>query len=194
MKKSLMSIYQACLNWFGSPNSDKYLFVVTFLESIVVPLIPDVLLAPMCACRPQRAMYLAAMTTLWSTLGGLVGYLLGFLALGLVFELAAAGAWQSDYDQAKLWFDNWGGWVIVVAGFSPIPYKVFTLAAGALAQPLGVFVAASLLGRGARFFLVAWLAKRWGLAALERLRPWIERFGWALALALAAAVFLFYWF
>lgn len=192
MKKLIAPAYQACLNWFGSPNSEKYLFIITFLESIIIPIIPDFLLAPMCACRPNRAMYLAAMTTIFSTLGGLAGYLLGSLTHDLVLQLTAEQAWWSDYRQAKALFDQWGGWVIVVAGFSPIPYKIFTLAAGAFAQPLGVFVVASLLGRGARFFLVAWLAKRWGLVTLERLRPWIERFGWVLALLLVVAILFFY--
>ena len=145
----------------------------------------------MCACRPKRAAYLAAMTTLLSTVGGLVGYLLGWFFLELVSAWVADEAWQGNYDYAKALFDEWGAWVIIVAAFSPVPYKVFTVAAGALAQPLAVFVAASLLGRGLRFFLVAWLAKRWGLATLELLRPWIERFGWALALLLLLLVILY---
>lgn len=170
------------------------MFAVTFLESFIIPLIPDVLLAPMCACRPQRAMYLALMTTVLSTLGGLVGYVLGFLALDTMLAWIADDAWHNNYQQAKSLFDEWGAGVIIVAGFSPIPYKVFTVAAGAFAQPVIVFIIASLIGRGMRFFLVAYVAQRWGMASLAYARPWIERFGWLLALALVLAIAAFYWY
>ena len=188
----MASAGRACLAWLGSPTSEKYLFAVTFLESIFLPLIPDVLLAPMCACRPRRAMYLAALTTLASTLGGVVGYAPGFWVFDWLLEWNDSAAWLESYEQAKSLFQEWGGWIIVVAGFSPIPYKVFTVTAGAFAQPLTVFVMASLLGRGLRFFLVAWLAGRWGMVVLTRARPWIERFAWVLLVVLLVLL-VAYW-
>jgi membrane protein YqaA with SNARE-associated domain len=124
-----------------------------------------------------------------SVLGGLFGYLIGMLAIDAVLPLLVEAGYGARYEQVIDWFATWGVWVVFIAGFSPIPYKLFTIAAGASAMPLLPFALASLVGRGARFFLVAGLM-RWGGAPMERaLRTYIDRLGW-LVIALGVAYVL----
>ncbi|BAU57492.2 lipoprotein B [Halorhodospira halochloris] len=157
-------------------------------ESSVFPIPPDVLLAPMSLARPNRALLFALIATLGSVIGGLVGYLLGYFALYLVEPWIESAGYAESYLLAVDWFQQWGFWVVLVAGFSPIPYKVFTVAAGATGVALLPFVLGSLIGRGARFFLVATLVA-WGGARLE---PWllrhVERIGWISVVALLVAM------
>ena len=169
----------------------RYLALLSFAESSFFPVPPDVMLAPMSMARPERAMSYAAITTLASVVGGLFGYLIGFFAFDLVEPwVHAAGYWEK-YLQVRGWFDVWGFWAILIAGFSPIPYKVFTIAAGTLSMNLPLFVAGSALGRGGRFFLVAGLLS-WGGPRMESvLRTYIERIGWLFVVA-GIAAYLYY--
>jgi membrane protein YqaA with SNARE-associated domain len=172
-------LYERALQWARHRHAPRYLAALSFAESSFFPVPPDVMLAPMALAQPQRAWALAWLTTWTSVAGGLLGYLIGWLAFaGLEPWLRASSHW-SAYEQAVAWFGDWGVLAVFVAGFSPIPYKVFTIAAGTLAMPLLPFALASLVGRGARFFLVAGLM-RWGGARMEaRLRQHIDRIGWA---------------
>lgn len=147
------------------------------------------MLAPMVLAKPKRAWVLAAITTIASVLGGLVGYLLGHYALEFVLPVLERLHYMDHYHLAQSWFERWGFWIILVfGGFSPIPYKLFTITAGATALNPLLFVAASLISRGARFFLVAWLLA-WGGPRIEPwLRLYIERIGWATVALLAAGV------
>jgi len=122
--------------------------------------------------------------------GGLLGYLIGYFALDLVEPwLVSAGYWEG-YMQVREWFQVWGFWAVLAAGFSPVPYKLFTVAAGALAMFLPAFALASVVGRGGRFFLVAGLI-RWGGAPMEaQLRRNVEFLGWLLVGLLLIAWFL----
>ena len=172
-------LYERALQWARHQHAPRYLAALSFAESSFFPVPPDVMLAPMALAQPQRAWALAWLTTWTSVAGGLLGYLIGWLAFaGLEPWLRASSHWPA-YEQAVAWFGRWGVLAVFIAGFSPIPYKVFTIAAGTLAMPLLPFAAASLVGRGARFFLVAGLM-RWGGARMEaQLRQHIDRIGWA---------------
>lgn len=180
-------LYERALRWAAHPRAPWYLAALGFAESSFFPVPPDVMLAPMVLARPQAAWRLAALTTAASVAGGLAGYAIGALALEAVRPwLEGSGSWEA-YLQARAWFGRWGVWAVLAAGFSPIPYKLFTLAAGALGMPLLPFALASLVGRGGRFFLVAALM-HWGGAALHGLlKQYVDRVGWALVAALAAA-------
>ena len=180
-------LYERTLRWAAHPHAPWYLAALSFAESSFFPVPPDVMLAPMVLVRPRAAWRLAALTTVASVAGGVAGYAVGALALEAVRPWLEGGeAWEA-YLQARAWFDRWGVWAVLAAGFSPIPYKVFTLAAGALGMPLLPFVLASAFGRGARFYLVAALL-RWGGEAMHRmLKAYVDRVGWALVAALAAA-------
>lgn len=171
-------LYDRVLGWAAHPKARWYLGGLSFAESSFFPIPPDVMLAPMTLARPVDAWRLALLTTLTSVAGGVLGYVIGYFALDLIEPwLVQAGYWEG-YLQARTWFQTWGFWAVLAAGFSPIPYKLFTIAAGALAMFLPVFVIASIVGRGGRFFLVAGLI-RWGGAPMEaHLRRNVEFLGW----------------
>jgi len=183
-------LYDRVLGWAAHPKARWYLGGLSFAESSFFPVPPDVMLAPMTLARPLDAWKLAMLTTLTSVAGGLLGYCIGYFALDLVEPwLRTAGYWEG-YLQVRAWFQEWGFWAVLAAGFSPIPYKLFTIAAGAMAMFLPAFALASLFGRGGRFFLVAGLI-RWGGAPMEaHLRRNVEFLGWLLVGLLLIAWFL----
>ena len=172
-------------------HAQWYLAGLSFAESSFFPIPPDVMLAPMSLARPERAWHFALLTTVSSVAGGVLGYLIGHFAFEMIEPLLhRAGHW-STYTTAKTWFDEWGFWAIFLAGFSPIPYKVFTISAGVVGMAFLPFVIASAVGRGARFYLVAGLM-RWGGERMEQtLRLYIDRIGWILILAVVIAYFTF---
>ena len=174
-------LYDATLRWARHRHAPRYLGALSFAESSFFPIPPDVMLMPMSLANPQRAMWFATITTLASVVGGIAGYAIGYFALEWVEPLIAnGGRWASAYSTASGWFQRWGFWAVLIAGFSPIPYKVFTIAAGALTMAFLPFVLASAIGRGARFFIVAALVA-WGGPRMEaRIRTWVEGIGWTL--------------
>ncbi|MCX7814096.1 MAG: DedA family protein [Tepidimonas ignava] len=185
-------LYERALQWARHRHAPRYLAVLSFAESSFFPVPPDVMLAPMALAQPERAWRLAWLTTWTSVLGGLAGYLIGWLAMASIEPWLLASRYAAPYQQAVAWFQTWGVWAVFIAGFSPIPYKVFTIAAGALAMPLLPFTLASLVGRGARFFLVAALM-RWGGARMEPLlRRHIDRIGWVVVAAVTVGATLTY--
>ncbi|MFU8820358.1 MAG: YqaA family protein [Gammaproteobacteria bacterium] len=183
-------LYDRVLGWAAHPKARWYLGGLSFAESSFFPIPPDVMLAPMALARPVDAWRLALLTTLASVAGGMLGYLIGYFALDLVEPwLVSVGYWDG-YLEVHGWFQTWGFWAVLAAGFSPIPYKLFTIAAGALGMFLPVFVLASIIGRGGRFFLVAGLI-RWGGAPMEaRLRRNVEFLGWLFVGLLLVAWFV----
>ncbi len=176
-------LYKRVMTWSRHPKAPWYLAGLSFAESSFFPIPPDVMLAPMTLARPSGWWRLAALTTVASVFGGLLGYALGSLAFETLEPwIRDAGYWQG-YVRARVWFHEWGFWAVFVAGFSPIPYKVFTIAAGSLSMLLLPFIVASAIGRGLRFFLVAGLMA-WGGERLENLLGrYVEMLGWALVAA-----------
>ncbi len=127
------------------------LLLVAFLESIVFPIPPDLILIPMCLAFPRHSFWYASLATMASVLGGVAGYFLGQKA-GNTFS---KGAVAKPNDGVETLFLRYGGWAVGIAAFTPIPYKVFTFAAGVFRTPLHTFCFASCIGRGGRFFLEA---------------------------------------
>ncbi len=148
------------------------LALVSFAESSFFPLPPDVLLVPMILAQPRRAWLIAAVCTIASVLGGYVGYAIGFFlfdALGRpLLEFYHA---MDKYEAFKASFAEWGAWIIVIKGLTPIPFKLVTIASGAAQFSLPAFTLASLVSRSLRFFLLAALLWRFG----EPIRDFIER-------------------
>ena len=179
-----MKLFEPCydmvLRWAKHRHANKYLVGLSFSESVFFPIPPDVMLAPMSLSQPDKAWKFAFITTLASIVGGIAGYSLGYFA----FEAWLAPFIESWGYTQKLettihWFQQYGIWVVFLAGFSPIPYKLFTVSAGFLQMAFIPFLIASTVGRGARFFLVAGLM-RWGGATMEqKLRQYVEILGWA---------------
>jgi membrane protein YqaA with SNARE-associated domain len=144
----------------------------------------------MTLAKPNKAWFYAGLTTLASVFGGLLGYIIGLFAIDMVEPLLHDLGYIESYQLAQSWFSEWGFWAIFLAGFTPIPYKIFTIASGAVAMALVPFILGSLIGRGLRFFLVAGLM-RWGGAALEKqLSLWVDRLGWAMVILLVVAYFI----
>lgn len=186
-------LYNRVMRWSRHPRAPWYLGGLSFAESSFFPVPPDVMLAPMSMANPRRSWAFAALTTVASVAGGVLGYLIGVFAFGLVEPLFHRFDYWDHYLAAQEWFAKWGFWAIFLAGFSPIPYKVFTITAGVIAMPLLPFIVASLIGRGARFFLVAGLMA-WGGERMEgMLRTYVDRIGWLLV-ALLVGVFVLYQF
>jgi membrane protein YqaA with SNARE-associated domain len=187
--KLFSALYDRALRWARHPHAQRYLFALSFAEASFFPIPPDVILAPMTLAEPKRGWWLASLATLGSVAGGVVGYAIGWLAIDAITPLLHSAGYWAGYQEATAWFLRWGFLAVFAAGFSPIPYKVFTIAAGALHMFLPAFLLASLIGRGGRFFLVAGLIK-WGGEPMERgLRRHVDTIGWS-SLALLAVAYL----
>ena len=188
------SIYQGVMRFSRRRQAPYYLSLLSFVESFILPFPPpDVMLAPMSLARPSRAMQFAALTLVFSVLGGLVGYMIGAFLFDLAQPYITAWGYQARFEKVTTWFEDWGFWAVLVAGFSPVPYKLFTIAAGVLNLALIPFVLASIIGRGARFFLLAWCLARYGPAIEPKLVRYIEYIGWTVVglLSLAIVIYLF---
>lgn len=173
-------MYERVMRWSRHRHAEWYLGVMSFAESSFFPIPVDVMLAPMCLAKPDRWWRYAINATTLSVLGGLAGYAIGHLTFEAIEPwLRDSHYWQA-YVTAREWFDKYGIWTVFVAGFSPIPYKVFTIAAGVAALSLPGFFVASVVGRGARFFLVAGIVRIAGVKFEQSIVRHIERIGWAL--------------
>ena len=146
------------------------------------------MLVPMCLARPARAWFFATLCTVSSVIGGLLGYLIGKLAFRWIEPWIMESSYAMVFEQAVSAFGHYGFWYILLAGFTPIPYKIFTISAGVVGMPVIAFLAGSLAGRGGRFFLVAGLIALGGERFAERLRAWVDVLGW-LALFVVVLVF-----
>ena len=184
-------LYERMLQWSRHRHAERYLGALSFAESSFFPIPPDVMLAPMCLADRKRAWRFATVTTITSVLGGLAGYLIGFFLIELIEPWLQSSHYWPGYLKARAWFEEWGVLAVFVAGFSPIPYKVFTIAAGAAVLTFPGFVIASVLGRGGRFYLVAGLIVAGGDRMADMLPKYVERIGWAVVvLAVVVAGFL----
>lgn len=171
-------LYDKALLWSKHRHALKYLCALSFAESSFFPVPPDVMLAPMSLAQPTKALNFAVWTTLASVLGGILGYGIGFFLFDTIEPWLQTTHYWPSYLLARQWFADWGFWAVFVAGFSPIPYKVFTIAAGALGMVFLPFVLASAVGRGARFFLLALLVATGGERLESKLREYMDRLGW----------------
>jgi len=183
-------LYDKTLLWAKHPKAVWYLSALSFSESVFFPVPTDVMLAPMCLANRHRAWRLALITTLLSVFGGLFGYAIGYVAFEAIEPMIQQWGYGDNFQKATNWFNEWGIWVVLLAGFSPIPYKVFTIAAGVAGMAILPFLLMSLIGRGARFFLVAAFMV-WGGEKMEHvLRRYIEVIGW---LVVVLAVVIYVW-
>ncbi|MBF6056845.1 MULTISPECIES: YqaA family protein [Thiomicrorhabdus] len=190
--KLFSKLYDRVLSWSKHPKAQWYLGGMSFAESSFFPIPPDVMLMPMSLARPEKAFFYAWITTIFSLLGGLLGYALGFWLMDVLLPILDSAGYGPKLAQAQTFFDEYGVWVVFIAGFSPVPYKVFTISAGASAMALLPFIIASFIGRGARFFLVA-AAMRWGGKRFEdSLRKWVDAIGWGLV-GLLLLYFVYKW-
>ncbi len=168
----LRRLYDRIIALSAHPQALWVLAAVSFVESSVFPIPPDVMMIPMILARPSRAWLIAGVALLASVLGGLLGYAIGALAyeqIGLPILTALGKA--DAMAEFGVRFNDMGFWAVLTAGITPFPYKVITIMSGWTAMPLGVFIATSILARGIRFFLVAGLLWKFG----EPVRDFIEK-------------------
>ena len=137
--KLFTKLYDMALRWAAHRHASYYLGGLSFAESSFFPIPPDVMLAPMALARPDKAWRYAFITTVASVLGGIFGYLIGYFAFEFVQPWIEQFGYMPRFEKAQLWFTEWGFWVVLIAGFSPIPYKVFTIAAGSMSLFLPIF-------------------------------------------------------
>jgi membrane protein YqaA with SNARE-associated domain len=186
--KIFSRLYDLVLVWSRHPHAPWYLGGLSFAESSFFPIPPDVMLAPMVLARRDRAWRLALLTTLTSVAGGLAGFLIGAVAIEWIMPWIDQFGYTHHFERAQEWFDRWGFWAILAAGFSPIPYKIFTIAAGAMSMALLPFTLASAVGRGTRFFIVAGLIY-WGGEPFERnLKRYVDVIGWVVVVLIIVAI------
>jgi membrane protein YqaA with SNARE-associated domain len=165
-------LYDWTLSLARSPHALWALAAVAFIESSVFPIPPDVLMIPMILAAPRKAFLIAGVATVSSVLGGMFGYWIGasfYETIGLpVLEFYGKTAYFEAFGEN---FNAWGAWVVLIAGVTPFPYKVITILSGVTGLSLPVFMVASVVARGLRFFLIAALLKRYG----EPIRNFIDR-------------------
>lgn len=167
----LRKLYDWVFNLARSRHATPALAVVSFAESSFFPIPPDVMLAPMILAKPERAYFYAAVCTAASVLGGILGYAIGYYLTDVGLLILRLIGHSEGLAEFQAWFDDWGLWVILIKGLTPIPYKLVTIASGIAEFAFPVFLAASVATRGGRFFLEAWILRRWGppmLAMVEK--------------------------
>ncbi len=182
----LRRLYHRVLLLAASRHAPLWLALVAFAESSFFPVPPDALLVPMSLARPDRAWRYAAVCTVASVMGGIAGWWIGY---GLFDQLARPLLQFYHYDEAyaafQARFADYGLYIILIKGLTPIPYKIVAIASGAARFDLPLFIVASILTRGARFFLLAVLLRIWG----EQARDFIDRrLGLVLGMSAAAVV------
>lgn len=184
-RNPLRATYDWVLQWADRPGGTWALVLVSFSESSFFLVPPDVLLIPLCLGAPGRALFFATLCTAASVVGGMFGYLLGAAAYDSVGEplLELYGA-MDGFSRIQQLYQSYDAWAVGLAGFTPIPYKLFTITAGFFELDFPIFVVASILGRGGRFFIVAGLLRLFGEPVQEFIDRW---FNW---LTLALAVLL----
>ena len=168
----LRNLYDKVLALAASSRAPWWLAVISFAESSFFPIPPDVMLVPMALARPDRALRFALICTIASVAGGALGYFIGYALFDvLAKQVLALFGYGEKFAAFQAFYDKWGLWVILIKGLTPIPYKIVTIASGAAKFNFALFMAASVVTRGARFFLVAVLLHFFG----EQVRRFIEK-------------------
>lgn len=185
------TLYQKVLAWSRHRRAPYILAGVSFAESSFFPVPPDVMLISMGIVRPQRVWFYALLATVFSVLGGMLGYIIGAFFLHVAMPYFNYLGYEHTYQMVQHWFITWGVWIVFIAGFTPIPYKVFTITAGAMHMLFFPFVLASLIGRGGRFFLVSLLMYFGGEKLDQHLSRHIEWLSWFVLLFLVG-LFIIY--
>jgi membrane protein YqaA with SNARE-associated domain len=176
----LRRLYDWVLSWSESRYGALALGVISFAESSFFPVPPDVLLIALALGRPKRSWWFALVCSVGSVLGGAFGYFIGWQFYDLVgLKVIEFYHLADKYEQVADLYTRYSGWAVGIAGFTPLPYKLFTIAAGAFQVPFAIFMVASAISRSARFFLVAALIRKFGAS----IKPLIDRYFNILAIA-----------
>ena len=183
-------VYRKVMQWSSHPHAEKFLGGVSFIESSFFPIPTSLMLAPMVMAARDRAWRLASLATITSVLGGIFGYFIGYFLFDQLGQpILEIYHLQEKFMKMKGWFDQYGVWLVLLAGLTPLPYKLFTITSGVMGIALIPFTLASIVGRASQFFLVAGLLW-WGGEKIEPiLNKWMEWIGWGV-LAMVVAGYL----
>jgi membrane protein YqaA with SNARE-associated domain len=192
----LRRLYKWCIDAADKPYATWLMGIISFVESSFFPVPPDAMLIPMSLARPDRAWYYATVCTLASVAGGLLGYFIGAVLYDSIgqwlIRVYGLGGKAEAFREA---YAYWGTWIILIKGVTPIPYKLVTIVSGFAGYNLALFVLLSLIARGMRFYLVAFLLSRYGMQAREiiekRLEFWVALSVAVLIIGIIAAIYIF---
>ncbi|MEI7805117.1 MAG: YqaA family protein [Hyphomicrobiales bacterium] len=192
----LRRMYDWCIATAGKPHAVWIMGAVSFAESSFFPVPPDIMLIPMAMARPDKAWMFAAWCTVTSVAGGVLGYAIGAVLYDSVGQwLISLYGYGNKVEAFREAYAAWGAWIILLKGLTPIPYKIVTITSGFAGYNLLLFVVFSILTRGARFFLLAFLLNRYGPQARaiieERLGLWVTLGAIVLVSGIVAALYLF---
>lgn len=192
------ALYQRALGWSRHPHAERYLAGLSLVEAFAFPVAPELMLAPMCLAQPRRGVRYASVSLVFSLIGSLIGYALGHYAFDALQPLLLRLGWMAPIERlvGELRVDvaqhPWAAfWLLVLAGFTPLPLKLFTWASGIVGVPLLAFFAGMAIGRGKRVYLLAALLRWLGPRAEQFLARWVEWLGWG---AIGALVLVGTWF
>lgn len=190
MKAIVSYIYDKVMDWSKHHRAPYFLAGVSFAESSFFPIPPDVMLMSMGLAVPKHSWRYALIATLFSVLGGLFGYLIGYYGMTIIEPYLMASSYAPYLTKVMHWFSEQGIWVVIFAGFTPFPYKIFTISAGMMQMALGPFFIGSVIGRGLRFFMVSGILFYFGAKIEPYLRRYINHIALCAAGAIACVVFL----
>ena len=174
----LQTLYKKCLEFAAHKSSNFYLGLVSFIESSFFPIPPDVMIVPMVIAKKKEYIKIFLIASIFSVLGGIFGYLIGYLFFDLAMYVIEFYGYQDKVENLKFNMKKGGGFlawlsILFLAGFTPLPYKAFTISSGLIAFSLPIFIIVSLISRGLRFFIVAYLSYKFG----ELFTQYMERHG-----------------
>lgn len=173
------ALYDWTLRLASHRHAIRWMAVISFCESSFFPIPPDVMVVPMVLARRQQAYLIATVCTIASVLGGILGYAIGMFLYDSVGQwLIRVYGMAEGIEGFRETYREWGAWIILIKGFTPIPFKLVTIASGIAAFSFPLFVAASVVTRGARFFLIAWLLTRYGAPMQEFIERRLTLVGW----------------
>lgn len=192
----LRRVYDWCISAAGKPHASWIMGIVSFAESSFFPVPPDVMLIPMSLARPDKAWFYATLCTLTSVAGGILGYLIGAVLYDSVghylIQLYGYGDKVEAFREA---YNEYGAWIILLKGLTPIPYKIVTITSGFAGYNIFLFIVLSVIARGMRFYFLAFLLNRYGERARtiieERLGLWVTVGTIVLIAGIIAALYLF---
>ncbi|HEX7914959.1 DedA family protein [Rudaea sp.] len=193
--KLFKPLYEKALVWAKHPLAERYLMGISFVEAFIFPLMPEIMLAPMTLAKPERWARYASLSLLFSTLGSIIGYLMGHYGFELLRPLLDDLGWLPAIDGYVAKLRGLGGWevfwLLVGGGFLPIPMKIIAWSSGIVGVPIWAFLAAMIVGRGKRVYLLCGAIRLGGEKAEQTVHKWIEWIGWGLLALVVLAVVYF---
>ncbi len=185
------NIFDKVMKLSKAKHAPSILGAFSFLESIIIPIAVDVLLISMVLADKSKALKYFTITIAFSLFGGVFGSCLGMFFIDVVYGYIVSFGYEPSYILVQHWFEEWGFWAVFVAGFTPIPYKIFTISAGAFHMNLVSFIVASFISRGLRFGLVCFCVYKFESQFTKIASRYIDLIGWISVLILVILYFIY---